>query len=389
MIARKAFGQIVKDLQFFPVAGIFGPRQVGKTTLAKMLEPRLARPALYIDLELESHRRKLDDAETYLQFHTDKCIIIDEIQLMPTLFPLLRALIDKNRQPGRFILLGSASPELIRASSETLAGRIAFRELMPFSLPEISGAGDMRKHWLRGGFPEAFLASEESFIWRWLESFIRTFIERDLRELGHDVSPPLLYRLLRMISHLHGKLLNASDLSRSLAVSQPTVKKYLDLLEGGFLIQRLMPYFPNVGKRLVKSPKLYLRDSGLLHQLSNIKSLEALLGHPLVGASWEGYVVEQVKRVGGSGLEMYFYRTHAGAEVDLFIIGPHGKKACLEINYSNAPSVSKGFYQSLEDLMPDAQYVIIPDGEPYPKSGGIIVCNLSRFLTKELPAFME
>ncbi len=389
MIARNASKQILKDLQFFPVAGIIGPRQSGKTTLAKMLEPELQRPALYIDLELDSDLRKLDDAETYLQFHADKCVIIDEIQRMPSLFPLLRALIDKDRQPGRFIVLGSASPELIKASSETLAGRIAYTELTPFSLLEIDSPLEMRKHWLRGGFPDAFLAPEEEFTWRWLESFIRTFIERDLRELGHDISPPLLYRLLTMISHLHGKLLNASDLSRSLAVSQPTVRRYLDLLEGGFLIQRLMPYSVNVGKRLVKSPKLYIRDSGLLHQLSNIRTLEGLLGHLIVGASWEGYVIEQIKRVAGTRLEFFFYRTHAGAEADLVLIGHNGKKICIEIKSSNAPSVSKGFYQSIEDIKPDLRYVIIPVGESYPKAENIMVCNLPEFLSGELPAIMD
>ncbi len=246
MIQRNLLSRILQDLTYFPIVGIIGPRQVGKTTLSKMIQEEYAvKPFLYLDLELTSDLNKLRDAETYLQFHEDKCIIIDEIQRMPELFALLRALVDKKKEPARFIILGSASPGLIRDASETLAGRIAYCELTPFSFTEIKNIIPMREHWLKGGFPDALLAPETELTWRWLENFAKTFIERDLRELGHEISPSILRRLLSMISHIHGQLLNISDLSRSLGISQPTIRRYLDLLEGGFIISRLQPFFRN------------------------------------------------------------------------------------------------------------------------------------------------
>ncbi len=296
MINRNIQQQVLEDLTYFPIVGIIGPRQVGKTTLAKMLLKKLPKPYIYLDLELDSDLQKLEDAETYLRLHLDKCIIIDEVQRLPRLFALLRAIVDLKREPARFIILGSASPRLLRETSETLAGRIAYSELSPFSLLEIKDRFEMRAHWLKGGFPDALLAPTSTLTWRWLDNFAKTFIERDLRELGHEVSPPILRRMLLMLSHLHGQLLNIAELSRALSISQPTVRRYLDLLEGGFIIHRLQPYFKNVGKRLVKAPKLYFRDSGLFHQLANIKNLDALYGHIMIGASWEGYVIEQIKR---------------------------------------------------------------------------------------------
>lgn len=384
MINRFITPSLLKHLEFFPIVGIIGPRQVGKTTLAKTLRTQLPISSIYLDLELDSDLRKLDDAETYLRFHQDKCVIIDEIQRMPTLFPLLRALVDQDRRPARFIILGSASPELIRASSETLAGRIAYSELNPFSILEIETISSMRQHWLKGGFPDALLAPDMSLTRAWLQNFIRTFVERDLRELGYDIPSRTLRNLLSMLAHLHGKSLNYSELSNSLGISSPTAKRYVDLLEGSFLIQRLQPYFKNVGKRLVKSPKLYIRDSGILHALLQISSQEFLMGHIVYGASWEGYVIEQILRCMPEGGEFYYYRTHAKAEVDLYILLPSGQKYAIEIKASNAPKVQKGFYQSIEDLQPDHSYVIIPDGESYPKSNNITVVNLLYFLKEVL-----
>ena len=352
--------------------------------MAKEIRGRIKAKSVLIDLELDSDLRKLEDAETYLQSHRDKCVIIDEIQRMPRLFTLLRALVDLERRPGRFIILGSASPRMIKDSSETLAGRISYSELAPFSLPEIESIKTQEEHWLKGGFPDALLAPSEKFTWRWLQNFIRTFIERDLRELGHEISNVMLSRLLSMLSHIQGQLLNSSELSRSLGVSVPTVNRYLDLLEGSFIINRLQPYFRNIKKRLVKSPKIYFRDSGVLHQISNINGRETLLGHIVAGASWEGYVIEQVRRVSENRLEMYFYRTHGGAETDLVLIGPGNRIACIEIKLSNAPPISKGFYQSIEDIGPEFKYVICPHTEKYERSGGIIVCSLIDFLEKEL-----
>ncbi len=384
MIQRAVVQRILDDLTFFPAVGIIGPRQVGKTTLAKSLQNRLSIPSEYLDLELNSHIRRLDDAETYLRSLGDRCVIIDEIQRRPDLFPLLRALIDEDRRPARFLILGSASPEMIRGSSESLAGRIAYTELTPFSIREIHTQYKQADHWLKGGFPPALLAPGLPMTWRWIESFISTFIERDLRELGKEVSGVLLSRLLSMISHVHAGVQQYSDLSRSLGITVPTVKRYLDILEGTFIVRRLQPYYTNAGKRLVKSPKLYFRDSGLLHYLSEIRDFDQLHGHIIVGASWEGYVIEEISRHIPSDWQMFFYRTHTGAEADLVLIAPRGKKICIEIKYSNAPVISKGFYQSVEDLKPDHQYIIIPSGERYVKDNNLIVCNLREFVLKEV-----
>lgn len=386
MIERAITKRIKEDLSFFPIVSIIGPRQAGKTTLAKLLSKQLNKETLYLDLELESDAQKLVDAETYLNQYTDKCVILDEIQRIPRLFPLLRALVDQQREAARFILLGSASPDLIRNSSESLAGRISYIELMPFSWPEIMHTGTMAMHWLKGGFPEAYLAPRMALTFRWLSNFIQTYIERDIRALGYELSSPVLSKLLSMISYLNSSILNVSDLSRSLGVSQPTINRYLDLLEGSFVIRRLPPYFANVSKRLVKSPKLYVRDSGLLHQLAQVLSYEDLLGHPIVGSSWEGYVIEQTRRVVGNEWSFYYYRTSAGAEIDLLLVAPNGKKVAIEIKLSNAPIVSKGFYQSIADIKPDFAFIVIPEGESYPKAEGIWVCNLTDLLTQRLPA---
>ena len=386
MIDRAIASRIKEDLGFFPIVSIIGPRQVGKTTLAKQLGSQLSKTTLYLDLELDTDAQKLVDAQTYLQQHVDKCVVLDEIQRMPRLFPLLRALVDQQREPARFILLGSSSPNLIRESSESLAGRISYVELMPFSWPEIMSISSMAMHWLKGGFPEALLAPRLPLTFRWLSNFVQTYIERDIRALGYELSGPVLSKLLSMIAHLNGSILNVSDLARSLGISQPTVNRYLDLLEGSFVVRRLPSYLTNVGKRLVKSPKLYLRDSGLLHQLAQVVTYDALLSHPVVGSSWEGYVIEQTRRVVGNDWSFYYYRTSVGAEIDLLLLAPNGKRVAVEIKLSNAPTVSKGFYQSITDIKPDFAFIVIPEGESYPKAEGIWVCNLTDFLTQRLPA---
>ncbi|MBO0932581.1 ATP-binding protein [Fibrella sp. HMF5036] len=385
MVVRAIMARLLEDLAYFPVVGLVGPRQVGKTTLAKGLAGQFTKPIVYFDLELESDRRRLTDAETFLRQYTGYCVVIDEVQRMPQLFPLLRALVDQQREPARFLLLGSASPELVRDSSESLAGRISYIELMPFSWPEVLSQSTIQEHWLKGGFPNAFLAPRLPLTFRWLTNFIQTYIERDLRLLGYELSGRLLTDLLKMVAHVNGNVLNISDLSRSLGVSQPTVNRYLDLLTGSFVIQRLAPYSVNVSKRLVKAPKLYIRDSGVLHQLAQTITYDALLGHPVAGASWEGYVIEQIRRVVGNDWSFYYYRTHAGAEIDLLLIAPNGKKVAIEIKLSNAPTVSKGFYSSLDDLQADYQFVIIPTGESYPKDNNLWVCNLTDFLINRLP----
>lgn len=386
MLKRHATSRILQDLDYFPVVGVVGPRQVGKTTLAKYVLTQREGESLYLDLELDADRRKLEDAESYLKYHQDKCVVIDEVQRMPELFPLLRALVDIKRKPGRYILLGSASPEMIKGSSETLAGRIAYTELTPFSWLEAKGTVSLYHHWLLGGFPQAMLAGKPAQAHRWLKSFTETFVQRDLQELGHQISPPLVSRMLEMIASLHGQILNQSDLARSLGISQTTVSRYLDLLEGGFMIQRLQPYFVNIGKRLVKLPKIYIRDSGILHHLLGIRDTEQLLGHVAVGASWEGYVLEQIRRCSDGEVKMYFYRTHKGAESDIILVTPGDKKYCIEIKRSASASISRGFHEVIKDVKPKKSFVIAESGESYPTKDNIEVTSLDTFLEKTLPA---
>lgn len=387
MVERFAKKAILTDLRTYPAVAIVGPRQVGKTTLALSLQAQIDKPTLYLDLESENDLAKLASAETFLADNMDMCVILDEIQIAPRLFPLLRSLIDRRREPARYILLGSASPAIIRDSSESLAGRVAFHELTPFLLPEVSPKYALREHWMRGGFPEAFLGEDFETSRRWLQNFVASFVERDLLQvLGHEVQPVLMHRFMRMLSHLHGQIVNVADLARSMDVSAQTVNKYLHLLEGAFFTIRIEPYFVNVGKRLIKSPKFYYRDSGLYHAIARFNSLDDLLGSPYAGASWEGYVIEQVRRVGGRDWEYYFYRTHQGAEIDLVLVTPREKLVAVEIKYSNAPTPSKGFHISTDDLKPDFKFVVTPESDTYTRSDGSKVCGLLNFLTVEMPA---
>lgn len=384
MIQRLLAQKILRDLTWSPIVGLLGSRQVGKTTLVKSLRSVLPKPSIYLDLELNEDRFKLEDAQSYLSGHADKCVIIDEVQVRPDLFALLRALTDQQREPARFLLLGSAAPHIVKLNTETLAGRIAYHELTPFSFSEIRQMFTQEAHWLRGGFPSALLAPQPFISRKWLDDFTETFIHRDLARLGFAVPATLLRNMLTMVAHLHGSLLNMSNLANALDVSQPTVNKYLELLEGSFLIRRLPPYFSNIGKRLTKSPKLYIRDSGLLHYLLRIFDMESLRGNPAIGTSWEGYVIEQIIREAPEFSEFYHYRTQQGAETDLLMISPSGKKVCIEIKFSVAPVISKGFYETIKDLQPDAKYVITPGGERFDRSDGLRICPLDLFLSEEL-----
>ncbi|MEN0051164.1 MAG: ATP-binding protein [Bacteroidota bacterium] len=384
MIKRLLTEKIFRDLEWSPIVGLVGSRQVGKTTLAKSLQSQLDKPSIYLDLELDTDRYKLQEAELYLTQHEDKCIIIDEVQILPELFALLRAIVDQKREAARFILLGSAAPHIVKLNTETLAGRIVYHELSPFSYSEIQDQLDWQLHWLRGGFPIALLARKEIIARKWMLDFVETFVHRDLARLGFTISSQNLRNLLSMLAHIHGDLLNVSKLSKSLGVSTPTVNKYLELLEGSFLIRRLSPYFHNIGKRLTKSPKIYIQDTGLLHHLLRIYDQDTLLGHPSLGGSWEGYVIEQIIREAPEFSDFYFYRTQAGAEIDLLMITPSGKKVVFEIKFSTTPKLTKGFYESSKDLAPDYSYVIIPSGETLEKENGVKVIALSDFLEKEL-----
>jgi predicted AAA+ superfamily ATPase len=389
MISRTATQRIMNDLAFFPIVGIVGPRQAGKTTLAKTLPIPGGKTVVYLDLEWEEDRAKLSDAGTYLMQHEDKCVIIDEVQILPHLFGILRALVDKKREPARFILLGSASPTLMRNSAESLAGRIAYHELAPFSLVEIWRPGIMRQHWFRGGFPDSFLAPDDTHSINWLNQFFTTFAERDLMHIiGKEANPATVLRFIRMLGYMQGQILNISELSNSLNIASQTVSRYLDLLDGSFLTRRLEPYFSNVGKRLTKTPKFYYRDSGFHHAVARFRDREDLYAHPSVGASWEGYVIEQIYRVAEKQCEYFFYRTAAGAEVDLVLLTPRSGKVCIEIKYANAPRISRGFYHSVEDLKPERSYLITPDSESYQRSDGIQIINLYDFLTIDLPEMM-
>ena len=384
MIERALTNKILRDLEWSPIIGLVGSRQVGKTTLVKHIRTLLSKPSIYLDLELDEDRYKLEEPQSYLSTHQDKCVIIDEVQIQPELFALLRALTDQKREAGRFILLGSAAPHIVKLNTETLAGRIAYHELHPFSYTEIKHLYDWQTHWLKGGFPNALLAKEFLISRKWMADFVETFIHRDLLRLGFTISIPVLRNMMTMIAHLHGDLLNSSKLGRSLGVTSPTVNKYLELLEGSYLIRRLPPYFANVGKRLTKSPKIYLQDTGLLHYLLRISDMESLRGNPALGSSWEGYVIEQIIREAPEFSEFYFYRTQGGAEVDLLMITASGKKVFFEIKFSVAPTVSKGFHEAAKDLSPDVKFVIIPQGESYEKSNGIQICSLVELLESKL-----
>jgi len=384
MIERLLSEKILRDLEWSPIIGLVGSRQVGKTTLVKHLQGRIKKPTIYLDLELQDDYFKLEDAQSYLSGHADKCVIIDEIQVRPELFALIRALTDQKREPARFILLGSASPHIVKLNTETLAGRISYHELAPFSYSEIKGQFSQEEHWLQGGFPGSLLAPDPLFSRKWMEDFVETFIHRDLSRLGFVVPAALLRNLFSMLAHHSGGLLNASALANSLGVTHPTINKYLELVEACFLIRRLPPYFKNLGKRLVKSSKIFFRDSGLLHHLLRISDMEQLRGNLAVGASWEGYVIEQIIREAPEFSDFYFYRTQNGAEIDLVMITPKGKMAAMEIKFSVAPNISKGFFQSLDDLKPQYKYVITPGGESFTRNDGLRVCSLKEFLEKEL-----
>lgn len=388
-IQRRIANEILTLLDHFPVVGIVGPRQAGKTTLAKHLVNHIQKECLYLDLEFPEDSGKLIEPQLYLEQHRDKCIVLDEIQRMPELFPLLRALIDQHRVPGRFMILGSASPHLLRQSSESLAGRIAYKELAPFHLTEILPHESFTDHWFFGGFPEAFLSADPSIRRTWLRNFIQTYVERDLPQLGFTASPAITQRLLRMLAHFHGGVWNASSFSKSLGITVPTVNRYLQFLEEAFLIHRLQPFYSNIKKRLVRAPKVYFRDSGILHYLAGIQDFDQLQGNVLIGHSWEGYVIEQIKQILPEDLSLYFYRTHHGAESDLVIVRGNTPVSCIEIKYSSQPKPSKGFRIAIQDLGTSANYVLTPKSECYNVGENIKACNLVSFLKEGLSQYVN
>jgi predicted AAA+ superfamily ATPase len=384
MLQRKWSEQIEKYLGFFPVVGIIGPRQVGKTTLVKEIQKDISKETLYLDLELPSDFSKMREPEMFLEEHQDKLVIIDEVQRLPGLFPLIRALVGKNNVPGRFILLGSASPELIRDSSESLAGRIIYQEIKPFDIIETGNLYDIKSLWLRGGFPKAFLAPDDVTSFDWLGGFVRTYLERDLPLLGLNVLPSQTERLWQMLSQINAQLLNYSLLSKSLELSAPTVRRYIDFFEAAFLVTRLQPYYKNISKRLIKTPKIYFNDTGILHYFLSLNSSSQLHNSIYSGNSWETFCINQIRASIPNDTNLFFYRTQDGAECDL-VFEKGGKVVCAaEIKYSNSPNVSKGNYIAWNDIKAEKNYVITPASDDYPIDKNIRICNISAFINNYL-----
>ncbi len=373
MIIERRIEALLRDrLLEVPAVALLGPRQVGKTTLA--LEIAQRQPSIYLDLESPSDQARLSDPELYLAQHEDKLVILDEVQRLPGLFQILRGLIDRGRRKGRrnsrFLLLGSASLDLLRQSGESLAGRISYLEMTPLDALEVD-AEQTTRLWLRGGFPDSFLATSDQSSLRWRQDFIRTYLERDVPLLGPRIPAELLRRFWTMLAHHQSGLLNAAEFARALGVDGKTVSTYIDLLVDLLLVRRLPPWHANVGKRLVKSPRVYVRDSGVAHALLGLDTMDDVLGHPVAGASWEGFAIETLTATAPNGTQAYFYRTAAGAEIDLVLVLPGGARWAIEVKRSLAPKVQRGFHQACLDLDPQRKIVIYPGQESFPLAPGI------------------
>lgn len=386
MIGRKLTSIVQDHLTHFPVVALLGPRQVGKTTLAKKIGRDVG--SIYLDLENPHDIEKLEDPGGYLSQHSAELVILDEVQRLPGIFQILRGLIDEGIESGiacgQFLLLGSASIELLRQSGESLAGRISYLELTPFNVREVANMvidkpDPLQQLWVRGGFPMSFLASNEqqSVIWR--NNFIQTYLERDIPQLGPRIAAETLRRFWTMLAHSQGTPFNAAKLAQSLSVDGKTIARYLDLMVDLLLVRRLQPFHANTKKRLVKSPKVYLRDSGLLHTLLRLDDSEDLLGHPISGESWEGFVIENLIRSAPDRTEASFYRTSAGAEIDLLLdLGQKHGIWAVEVKRSMAPKVSKGFHVSIQDIRPRKTFVVYSGDERYPKAAGVEAIGLNE-----------
>lgn len=383
MMKRTLATELKAAVDYTPAVALLGPRQVGKTTLA--LE--IGRPinALYLDLESEQDRAKLAQPELYLADHQDKLVIIDEVHRAPGLFPVLRGLIDRARRAGRttgqYLLLGSASPDLLKQSGESLAGRISYLELAPFSVLETPNL-PTDELWLRGGFPDSLLAANAARSLRWRQDFIRTYLERDIPQFGPRIAAETLRRFWGMLAHHQGGLLNIAQFARNLGVDAKTAAAYLDLLADLYLVRRLPAWHANLGKRLVKSPKVYVRDSGLVHALLAIPEKETLLAHPVVGQSWECMVMENLLIAAAGKAQGYFYRTSGGAEIDLLLAWPDNSLWAVEIKRSLNPKVERGFHAACEDLAPARKFVVYPGQERYRMAHDIQAVSLLELATQ-------
>jgi predicted AAA+ superfamily ATPase len=399
MIVRRAFTKLLDRLEQFPAVALIGPRQVGKTTLAKAVAAFKARPraintlpvnaapidagptlSVYLDLESPADRRKLSDPLEYLQSHEDKLVILDEIHREPELFPVLRGLIDegisRGRAAGRFLILGSASFELLRQTSETLAGRYAELYLGPFNITEIqSGSNDQL--WLRGGFPKSYLAKDDEVSAVWRDSFIRTFLERDVPQFSPRLAAETLRRLWTMLAYQQGGIFNAADFARSLAVDGKTVVRYLDILVDLLMVRRLEPLYANVGKRLVKSPKIYVRDSGMVHALLELDDREKLLANPVAGGSWEGFAIENILAAAPDRAKPAFFKSAAGAEIDLVLDLSGNERWAIEIKRGSVPGAEKGFHIARKDVGAAKSFVVYSGAERFSLGDGVEAISLN------------
>ncbi len=390
MIPRFLSADLLKALKAMPAVALLGPRQVGKTTLAhEIANSQIEKKTSYMDLELDSDLAKLDDAESYLKRFENQLLIIDEVQLRPNLFPILRSLIDARIRAGeksaQFLLLGSASRDLLQQSSETLAGRIRYLELRPFTVTELLHTIDplefnIDKLWFRGGFPKSYLAQDDDESWHWRSDFISSYVERDIPQMGLQIPAAKMRRFWTMLAHLHGQQINMSDIGKSLEVSHTTVRNYLDILTDLYMVRQLQPWAGNTKKRLVKSPKIYIRDTGLLHHLLKISEFDDLLGHPVVGASWEAFIIENILAQLSDKWAVSYYRASSQTEIDLVLEKSNKERWAIEIKRTAAPKLKSGFHTACDDVKATQKFVIYSGSERFPMSNGVEAIGIIEFL---------
>lgn len=387
MIQRLIQQELTKRIASVPVVALLGPRQVGKTTLAKSV--KIDKPLVYIDLERSSDLAKLEDPELFLTAHRGSLVVLDEIQRLPNLFPLLRSLVDERRElgerSGHFLILGSATPELLRQGSETLAGRISYFELSPFQLRELDNVTDtdISKHWYRGGFPESYLSDTDEIAMQWCDDFLTAYVERYIPQLGVMATPQQLRRFCTMLAHQQSGTVNFTKMGNALGLDSKTVRTYIELLEGLYLIRKIPAWSSNVGKRLVKAAKFQWRDSGLVHALLGLASIDQVMGHPVCGHSWEGYCTEQLLNALPKGVMASHYRSQAGAEVDLVLSFPDGRTHAVEIKRTLSPKVTPSLLESMDTINAERATIIMPAGSPYALTSTVDAMSLQDMMRRE------
>lgn len=388
MITRELFIKLENALNSMPVVALLGPRQVGKTTLAFEVSKLINKNSTYLDMESDVDFNKLTDPESFFKRFDNELIIIDEVQRKPDLFRIIRGIVDERKRNGdkfgHFLLLGSASKDLLQFSSESLAGRIRYLELTPFTFTEIehheNNEFNFEKLWFRGGFPDSYLSDGDHDSWNWRTDFISTYIERDLPNMGVGISSEYLKRFWKMLAHYHGNQINYSELGRSLEFSHTTIKNYLDVLTDFYMVRQIQPWSGNLKKRLVKSPKIYIRDSGILHHLLRLVKMSDLLSNPLLGASWEGFVVENIINQLDNRWEYNYYRTATQVEIDLILKTPDNETWAVEIKRSSAPKLSRGFYEACNDIQATRKFIVNAQSDQYPLNNDVEVIGLALFL---------